>query len=274
MMQPQIQQKQKKKKIFTIAHDATALHWQLVHVIKRESNSQKMSIRLELGLIKQRQSQNMNSSRANIIIAPIVLASHLHQGHSFGFGENQHPLLPCVRPPSARILLPSTTDKSIFLEGGEEPLPTLPITVPIINGDGSGDDKNVTISGNEEEPSSSEHHIKTNRAKFIPPIFDKTKDESSFIKSALMTNFMFQSLPDKTLDKLVMAFEKVEYNKNSIVTKQGDTNVEYFYVLYNGECSVTIDKKKLQEPYGTLSEGTLFGELSMLYNVPRCRTGM
>ena len=40
------------------------------------------------------------------------------------------------------------------------------------------------------------------KQRFIPPIFtNTTKDEAKFIKSTLMTNFMFQSLPEKTLDK-------------------------------------------------------------------------
>ena len=83
---------------------------------------------------------------------------------------------------------------------------------------------------------------------------------------------MFQSLSDNTLDKLVLAFEQVEYNKGSIITKQGDKNIDYFYVIYKGDCDVTVDGKKLPYPYGTLSEGTMFGELAMLYNVPRKAT--
>ena len=108
--------------------------------------------------------------------------------------------------------------------------------------------------------------------KFIPPIFNNSKEEANSIKSTLMTNFMFQSLSDNTLDKLVLAFQKVEYNKGSIITKQGDKNIDYFYVIYKGECDVTVDGKKLPYPYGTLSEGTMFGELAMLYNVPRKAT--
>ena len=111
--------------------------------------------------------------------------------------------------------------------------------------------------------------------KFIPPIFtNTTKDEANFIKSTLMTNFMFQSLPDKTLDKLVLAFDKVEYTKGSVVIQQGDpiTDTDYFYLIQKGECTVTADMQILPSPYGTLSAGSQFGVASLLYNVPRKAT--
>ncbi|KAL9188941.1 hypothetical protein ACHAXT_011431, partial [Thalassiosira profunda] len=107
---------------------------------------------------------------------------------------------------------------------------------------------------------------------FLPPKFPKNTEDSAYIKNAILTNLMFQSLPDKTLDSLVLAFEKIEYRRRSVVISQGDANIDYFYLLADGECSVTIDGKTLAEPYGTLSAGTLFGELAMLYNVPRAAT--
>jgi len=113
------------------------------------------------------------------------------------------------------------------------------------------------------------------KQRFIPPIFtNTTKDEANFIKSTLMTNFMFQSLPDKTLDKLVLAFEKVEYTKGSVVIQQGDpiTDTDYFYLIQKGECTVTVDMQILPSPYGTLSAGSQFGVASLLYNVPRKAT--
>mmetsp|Transcript_12922 Transcript_12922/g.27370 ORF Transcript_12922/g.27370 Transcript_12922/m.27370 type:complete len:629 (+) Transcript_12922:32-1918(+) len=110
--------------------------------------------------------------------------------------------------------------------------------------------------------------------RFLPPTFPKDPEESNFIKTTLLTNFMFQSLPDKTLDRLVNAFEKVECSKRSVIIRQGDCKIDRmnFYVLQKGECSVTIDNKVLPDPYGTLSEGTVFGELGMLYSVPRAAT--
>ena len=112
----------------------------------------------------------------------------------------------------------------------------------------------------------------TAKGGFIPPVHFKEPDEFSFIKSTLLTNFMFQSLPDNTLDKLVLAFDKVELTKSSTIIEQGDNNIDYFYVISDGEVAVTIDGKQLPDPYGTLAEGTVFGELAMLYSIPRSAT--
>eukprot|EP00580_Thalassiosira_gravida_P018052 CAMPEP_0201675952 /NCGR_PEP_ID=MMETSP0494-20130426/40732_1 /ASSEMBLY_ACC=CAM_ASM_000839 /TAXON_ID=420259 /ORGANISM="Thalassiosira gravida, Strain GMp14c1" /LENGTH=480 /DNA_ID=CAMNT_0048158549 /DNA_START=42 /DNA_END=1484 /DNA_ORIENTATION=- len=83
---------------------------------------------------------------------------------------------------------------------------------------------------------------------------------------------MFHSLPDATLQKLVLAFEEVDLKKGDNVMKQGDTEIDYFYVIRSGSCSVEIDGKKLPDPYGTMTEGTILGELAMLYNNPRAAT--
>ena len=85
---------------------------------------------------------------------------------------------------------------------------------------------------------------------------------------------MFQGLPDETLDEMVSAFERVECGKGTDIISQGDpvSEVDSFYVLRRGKCSVTVDGRMLPDPHGTLSEGTLFGELAMLYDEPRAAT--
>ena len=110
----------------------------------------------------------------------IILA--LHQSQSFV--HNRH--AQCyIRPPSPRtvlVSLPSTSTAPTILLDDEEPLSIVPVN-------GGGDD------------ATKEESAKKTKVKFIPPTFDKSEDESAFIKSTLMTNFMFSSLPAKTLDK-------------------------------------------------------------------------
>ena len=81
----------------------------------------------------------------------------------------------------------------------------------------------------------------------VPPEFDKDKEEDTFLTRTLRTNHMFQNLPDATLHKLVLAFEQVDARKGSDVICQGDSNIDYFYVLRNGECIVTVDGKQLPD---------------------------
>lgn len=107
---------------------------------------------------------------------------------------------------------------------------------------------------------------------YTPPKFKKKEEEAAFLTRTLLTNFMFHSLPDSTLEKLVLAFEEVDVKKGTAIMRQGDFNIDYFYVLRSGECTVAIDGKQLPDPYGTMSEGTILGELAMLYNNPRAAT--
>lgn len=55
--------------------------------------------------------------------------------------------------------------------------------------------------------------------------------------------------------------------ENSIIVKQGDSGDEFFIVL-DGSCSVVKDGKEV----GRLGNGSYFGELALLHNVPRAAT--
>ena len=107
---------------------------------------------------------------------------------------------------------------------------------------------------------------------FVPPVHEKEDEEAAFIKSTLLSNFVFQGLPKNILDKLVLAFDRVELPPSSTIIEQGDKNIDYFYVIRDGEVSVIIDGEVLPGKYGTMSEGTMFGELAMVYSMPRKAT--
>lgn len=109
-------------------------------------------------------------------------------------------------------------------------------------------------------------------AKFAPPSFNATDEELTFIKDNLCRNFLFQDMTGDTFDGLCAAFEKVTFPKGSVIVKQGDTNIDYLYLVEDGECTVTIDDKKLPDPYGTMTRASIMGELAMLYNSPRAAT--
>ena len=107
---------------------------------------------------------------------------------------------------------------------------------------------------------------------FVPPVHEKEDEEAAFIKSTLLSNFVFQGLSGDILNKLVLAFDRVELPPSSTIIEQGDKNIDYFYVIRDGEVAVTIDGEVLPGKYGTMSEGTMFGELAMLYSMPRKAT--
>ena len=110
---------------------------------------------------------------------------------------------------------------------------------------------------------------------FIPPTFKKSRDEEKFIDDVLHCCFLFVegfATAENTTDlsEVVSAFEEVYFAEDSYILKQGETcGEEYLYIVYCGECSVFIDGKKLPMPYGTLREGSLIGDLAIIYDTPK-----
>ena len=128
----------------------------------------------------------------------------------------------------------------------------------------SGDDEGAVDGSSETKAFSAQG--------FTPPIHEKEDEEAAFVKSTLLTNFIFQSLPGDILDQMVLAFDRIELPPSSTIIEQGDKNIDYFYVIRDGEVAVTIDGEELPGKYGTMSEGTMFGELAMVYSMPRKAT--
>ena len=124
-------------------------------------------------------------------------------------------------------------------------------------------------------------------ATFTPPKFNKSRQEEKFIENVLQANFLFledfattksktetkKKKKDDDLSDAVAAFEEVNFPEQSYLCKQGDlSDTDYLYIIYSGECSVFIDDKQLQEPYGTMAEGSLIGDIAMIYETARAAT--
>jgi predicted membrane chloride channel (bestrophin family) len=107
---------------------------------------------------------------------------------------------------------------------------------------------------------------------FVLPCYNKTAEEQTFIIKTLQSNFLFQDITGDSFDSLVSAFEKTVYPRGSVIVKQGDTNADYVYIVANGKCTVSIDGQQLPEPYGTMTKGSMVGELAMLYDAARAAT--
>ena len=107
---------------------------------------------------------------------------------------------------------------------------------------------------------------------YIPPVFEKERRENNFIMKILLANVLFQDLPKPTLDKIVSAFEIVSFAEGDEIFTQGDLNADFMIILKEGQCSVTIDGKKIPDPYGTVSVGSMLGEDSLLRDKPRAAT--
>lgn len=125
-------------------------------------------------------------------------------------------------------------------------------------------------------------------SQYIPNIFSKEDEEISFIHEVLIASFLFQDFSsiygkegssnkknkeNPSLTEVVKSFEKYTYKKGTMLCEQGDTtDTDYLYLIASGSCSVSIDMKQLPDPYGTMGEGSLIGDLAMLYGTARAAT--
>jgi cAMP-dependent protein kinase regulator len=103
---------------------------------------------------------------------------------------------------------------------------------------------------------------------FQAPDHPKTEEEQAFIEKAILQNFVFADLKPSGLKTMIRAFEKVCFEKNAKIIKQGETG-DYFYVIKEGQVDFLVNDQPMGEPAGP---GQTFGELSPLYSAPRAAT--
>ncbi len=117
------------------------------------------------------------------------------------------------------------------------------------------------------------HHLRNVFAKpldqndvssFQAPRFDKSETDLDFLRQAMRKNFVFTNLSDRQLKTMLDAFEKVDYDSNIVIMKQGDEG-EFFFVIRNGNLHYEIDGVVSN----SLSPGQSFGELALMYDCPR-----
>jgi CRP-like cAMP-binding protein len=135
----------------------------------------------------------------------------------------------------------------------------------------------ATNADSDSDSDSSQPHILN--------VFPKEEEELLFINEVLRANFLFQDfssihedkkgivVENPSLSTVVESFEKLTYERGTVLCTQGDSaDTDYLYLIASGSCSVFIDGKKLPDPYGTMGEGSLIGDLAMLYGTARAAT--
>ena len=99
---------------------------------------------------------------------------------------------------------------------------------------------------------------------------------TSSVRTIISGLLLFQGVDDQSLDAIVASFEKVEYDADDEIIRQGDPchdpDTTYMYVVTKGECAVKVNGKVLPDPYGTLTRDAIFGELSIMNDSPRKAT--
>eukprot|EP00934_Nitzschia_sp_Nitz4_P009437 Nitzschia sp. Nitz4//scaffold22_size323478//102097//107031//NITZ4_000519-RA/size323478-processed-gene-0.454-mRNA-1//-1//CDS//3329542971//9427//frame0 len=99
---------------------------------------------------------------------------------------------------------------------------------------------------------------------FTKPVHTKSADEIKLIEDTVEKNFVFKDLTKDEMAPLVDAFERVEYEPGATIGDEGEP--ECFYsIVQSGEVKFHTEG----ELVGKAGAGDAFGELSLLYSVPR-----
>jgi len=88
-----------------------------------------------------------------------------------------------------------------------------------------------------------------------------------------MQSFLFNSLDEKELETVILAFEERKFSKDDHVIDQGELG-DVLYLIESGtlNCFKVFKKEEGQKFLKVYYPGEAFGELALLYNAPRAAT--
>jgi len=95
----------------------------------------------------------------------------------------------------------------------------------------------------------------------------KSPEEKKRIKSIVCFNLLFKQLDDDELSKVIDVMFQVTLTPGQVIINQGEDG-DNFYVIDNGNLQVIKDNVVVN----TLGPGRSFGEIALMYNVPRIAT--
>lgn len=99
---------------------------------------------------------------------------------------------------------------------------------------------------------------------YVPPNVPKSDSARALIYKAIKPNVLFRTCDKEELSELIDSFQPIAHAKGSIVIQEGDEG-DGFYVLSKGSVSVY----EQTEYKVTMSPGSGFGEIALLYSCPR-----
>lgn len=105
---------------------------------------------------------------------------------------------------------------------------------------------------------------------YEPVVIEKSAEQIEQIKSVLKNSFLFQAIEPKDAEIVIAAMDVKSFQKDEYVIKQGDDGKE-LYIVSTGllHCSKLFPGQTEPKFLCEYKTGGVFGELSLLYNVPR-----
>lgn len=95
----------------------------------------------------------------------------------------------------------------------------------------------------------------------------KSDAEREFLDKTLADIFMFRSLDKNQIKRVIDAMFGRHVEQGDVIIEQGDDG-DNFYVIESGVYDITVNKNSV----GSYSEKGSFGELALMYNMPRAAT--
>ena len=118
--------------------------------------------------------------------------------------------------------------------------------------------------GNIRMAISAETNQKTLDMKKLPKV-PKSKEDRSFLQTALESNQFFRKLKPEQLGKIIDCMEKKKLKAGVEIIKEG-TDGTYLYIIETGQVGISTSTAG---EVATIQEGKIFGELALLYNCRR-----
>lgn len=96
------------------------------------------------------------------------------------------------------------------------------------------------------------------------------KSKRDFLRSVTL----FERLPNRALDRLVLAFERHRYTDLEVVFRQGESG-DRLYLVESGNVDLfRTDEQGTVRKLATVGQGGYFGELALLSDKPRAATAL
>ena len=118
---------------------------------------------------------------------------------------------------------------------------------------------------------SAESYGQFNKKEQFKPKFVKKDDQvTAKIKARILQSFLFNGLENADINIVIGAMEEKNFKAGDTVIKQGD-NGDCIYIVESGEldCTIKLPNVENEKYIKTYKPGDSFGELALLYNVPR-----
>ncbi len=95
-------------------------------------------------------------------------------------------------------------------------------------------------------------------------VFAKAESAKKFLGDAISVHYLFESLGDDDLNRIIDCMRPTFAAANDAIIKQGELG-DLFFCLETGTATASVDGKAVM----TYQPGGCFGELALIYNSPR-----